>query len=528
MEIDANIPLAVKPPVIDSPLKTMSDIYTVKNQAEELKGRQLLNTQRDQENAQRTRAAADDAAIRTELQNSFDPTKGDIDYQGAINRLHQGGHGTAAIKLADDFSKRQQQHAATSEQELKRHAADLEIGSQVLAGVHKDDDPENDDARWQAAKAHFAGMKDMTPDTAAAIAKMPDDYKSAKPYIDLMVDEGTKTADRIREAHESLRDHMEAVKLGIVKPDPKKGEQEPQEVTENREKVRTLQTSSVGHMLGTATNDQQYQQMLQSFKSQQYPPEILNKFAPVYSPEAVAKAKALTMSEKDYEELGIQRTNAGANVTRANADLKRANDAVGATSKEDQKAYEDARNEYDKGHPISTKAMPQFDPTTHKFIGMGAPTRTPFPSMADWVKNGRQATPAAPQGPPAQIPIQAPMPPQIRTGGAPPPGAMPTPPPPVAAAPPVAPPQAPVAPPAVVSAPPAVAPGLRPMAPPPVMPPPPVARPVAPPVAATPPAAAGGVRIKLPDGPPYNGRTVRFKDKASADAFTKAAGLIAK
>lgn len=509
MPIDPNIPLAVVPPKIESPTQSLAQVYALRESQARLQGTQLENTARQQENDSRTRAAADDAAIKSELQTAYDPATKSIDYQGAINRLHQGGHGTAAIKLADDFSKRQQQKAATDEAELKRHSADLEIGTQVLAGVHNDKDPENDDARWKAAKQHFLGMKDIAPDAAAMISQLPDDYASAKPHVDAMISEGTKMADRIRDAHESLRDHMEAIRLGILRPDPKQGENEPPALVEQREKAEALQVSSVARSLAGARNDAEYQRMLEGFKSQQYSSAVLNKFAPVWSKDAVEKAKALTMSEKDYQELGIQRTNAAANVKRADAAAERAKNTLGTISREDQKAYEDARSEYDKANPTSTKPVPQFDPVTHHLIGMSTPKRLPAPTIDEWMKNGKKmpepTAPTAGRGGPPVIPPVA-VPPPMTAPGAPPAAPVA---PPVAAAAPQAPPM--VTPPAQS---PALGANVRPPAP------------AAPGVPGAPAAQAGGVRVKLPPDKDHpQGRIIRFKDAASANAFAKAAGF---
>lgn len=497
MPIDPNIALATRPPVIDSPVKTMTELYGMQNQREEIKGRQLLNAERDLDNQKKTRDAADDAAIRQELSNSQTGPDGQLDVPGAIDRLHKGGHGTAGMKLTQQWTDHLQKQAATSEAEIKRHSADLEMGARLFAGV-------KDDETLATAK-QMLGSGALGPDSAKIVDGLPDTYAEAKPKIDLLLEAGNKMADKLRAAQDSIKDHQYALEHGMIKPDATKGEQEPPSVTESREKANVLMTSSVGRMLATTDNDAEYQQQLKAFKSQGYPADILNKFDTVWSPKAVQKAKSLTMTPKESEDLRLEgrRVSTGEKNAETSAQREKRESETGPRPDpwhaNDMQEYNAARSEFDKTQPpASQKVQVGIDPTTGKTKAMPVKRGT-FDTFEDWRRKvkGRDASGKPLEGPAAPS-VAAPAP------SAPPAGVAPTPPP-----------QSP-----------SLGANVRPQAPGAPTPPPQAQPPAGTVPQAKVPPAVGGVRVKLPPDKDHpQGRVVRFKDKASADAFAKAAGF---
>lgn len=468
MPIDPNIPLAVKPVQIDSPLQTMGNLYKVQREGVNLDQDRLENERKRIDNAKLTREAADEAAIRTELSNAKTGPDGQLDVPGAIQNLHKNGFGTAGMKLTKEWTDHLQKQAATAKSQIEGHTADLDLGARLWAGV-------KDDASLAAAKKAAPAV--MGPDSAKLLDGLPDDYASAKPQIDALLEAGNKMGDKLRAAHEAVTEHQYALEHGLVAPDPAKGETQPPAVAEQREKVDALQTSSVGKMLMHASNDAEYQSQLAAFKQQGYPASVLNKFDTVWSPKAVAKAKSLTMTPKEAEELRIQ----GQNANTASAREKREASAPGKddpTFTHDMEEYKAELSRYNRTQPregdIDTNA-PAGQETQH----YKAPA-----SFTDWRKSGKGSLVAAP--PPA-------TPPQGR--GAPPISLAPPQPPPAAAAPPVP-----------------AAPATQ--------------LPTTPPAAPAAPAAAGGqgfiLTVNQAGKPP---RHFKFKSEADRDKFAKDAGL---
>lgn len=493
MPIDPSISLAVKPPQIDSPIKTMEGLYSLQNQQEELKGRKLLNADRDLDNQKKTREAADDAAIRQELANAKATDTGELDVPGAIARLHKGGHGTAGLKLTKQWGDHLREQAQTSKSEIERHQADLEMGARLWAGV-------KDDATLAAAKRAAPAV--MGPDSTKMMEGLPDSYAAAKAQIDSLLEAGNKMADKLKAAHESVTERQYALEHGLVDPDPAKGERVSPDVLEKREKANALMTSSVGKMLSQTDNDTEYQQQLKAFKSQGYPVDILNKFDTVWSKRAVERAKALTMTPEEIEKLRIENKNADTSARNAETSAARekreseTGPKVDPLHSNDMQEYNAARQEYDKNNPTSTKAVTLVDDPANpgKLKAVPTPKRKEFDSFEAWrlkVKK-RDASGKLVAGTPAPEPVQG------------------------ASVAPTPPPQSP-----------SLGSNVKPTAPAAAATPPRASVPQA-----TVPPPVGGVRVQLPPDPKDpahpNGRIVKFKTKADADAFAKAAGYTFK
>lgn len=474
MPIDANIPLAVKPVQIDSPVKTMTDLYALQHQQALTEGQRLDNTQRQQENAKRTQDAAEAAATQSALKNAVRPD-GSLDVTSAIQELHRTGHGKAGMALTDEWGKHLKVQADTAEAQIKKHMADAEMGSRIVSGA-------TDDASWQAAKAMLLNTPDLAPESAATLKNTPDDYASAKPFIDALQRQGTSMQEQLKSHAESVKEHRDAVVKGLLKPDVSSGEQEPPALTKQREEAKQLATSSLGRMLMHTTNDQQYQQILQGAKGT-YPIEVINQFAPMWSAKAVKDAEAATMTSAQAGGLDVRRREAAV----AEAREKREASAPGKddpTFTHDMEEYRTALSVYNRTQPregdFDTNA-PAGQETQHY--------KAPI-SIEDWRKGGKG--PLVPAKPKSVAPDLA------QGRGAPPISLAPPQPPPAATAPPAAP---------------------VPTVPTPQLP-------TTPPAAPAAPAAAGGqgfiLTVNQAGKPP---RHFKFKSEADRDKFAKDAGL---
>lgn len=471
-ELDPNIPLAAKMPQINSPVQTMGEMYKLQQDKNIVQGQQLENKQRQLDLDQRTKDAADEAALREELKNAQQPD-GSYDVGGAVNRLMKLGHGQAALKLQSTWTDHQMKQTQLSEAQLKEHAAELDMMANMLYGV-------KDDGTWQVAKKNLLSQK-IAPNEANMIQGLPDDYASAKPYIEHLIQAGSTMKEKVDASNRSLQQHMTALRLGIVAPNVAAGERESPDVSKKRLQAEALQTSSMAEMLAQTKNDQEYQQQLKSFQSQQYPKEIINKFMPTWSPDAVKRAENMRLSAKDalsmhmrLEELGLKRESLEFRKDQRN----------NLTLAQMYQAYDRDRREHDRMQPGPLDTYEKGDTLpAGKRVG-DQRVREPFMTRAEYLKehfgideNGNDVddteTPAskapvvAPGGPPPPV---APPPPPAARGPvarptAPPPGIVAPPPPQMSVPPPGAAAPVVVAQPSVVAAPPPVMPA-RPIAPP--------------------------------------------------------------
>lgn len=447
MELDTNIPLRVQQPQIASPAQTLGEVYKLQSDRNVLKEQDLQISAMEQQNKDRVKSAADEAAIREELKNSQQPD-GSYDIKGVMSRLMKNGFGPAAVKFGDAWTEHQTKQTRLAEEQLKQHAAELDMAANMLYGVR-------DDNTWQVAKRSLTSSK-LAPEAAEIVKGIPDDYESAKPFIEHIIAAGSTMKEKLDASYKSLQLHLAAVRNGSQKANPEAGEQEPPGLAKTRLQNEKLETASVAEMLATTKNDQEYQQQIQAFKHQGYSTDVLNKFDTVWSKGAVDKAKGLQISSKDalsmqirLQELGIREQN------RTDRLAARTSLSLAQMYTE----YDRDRRAWDKSQPEKWEVYRQGDniPAGKK---VGDWKGEPFQKRDEYLKThfgvdeqGREADtdedndqPSTP--PPAALPK---------------PGA-PTPPPPKAVAPPPLTPVAPPRPVAVQAPPPAAA------APPPAMP----------------------------------------------------------
>lgn len=399
MPIDPSIPLAGKMPLINSPAQTLGQIYTMRNQ--QLQGDRLKqeNVALDQENQARTRAAGDDAAMRSAFsQYAADPDQ-------AVDHLYKSGNAGAAMKAQGLILAHRKEMASTAKQQLDATKAAFDVQSSLLEGA-------KDEASYQMVRGVMKKL--VPPDQADAIDKiLPPNYdptavETAKTMLTDKAHQLTAHKNSVEEAQWALTHGM---------PD-KDGNYTPEAIK--------AWTSVAGNFLKDAKTQQEWDDGIKALKMQRgVPPMVLNKFDTVFDPKTSAKkAGAMTLTENESESLGIRKAAEEGTQKYRDRELAlrqrevtlRENEAKALKpSKEDpyfthdMEKYRTFLRTYDKTQPKEGDANMNAQPGGDQTLHYTAP-----PSFDDWRKtNGRPPTAGAPGAPGAAAPPAAGGPPAI-------------------------------------------------------------------------------------------------------------------
>lgn len=475
--------------MVQTPAQALGDVY--KARTEQLQGNRLglENTQLQQENDVRTRAAADDAAMRT----SFAQHPDDLD--AAVKDLMRTAP-SAGMKAQTLLLNHRKEQAATSSQQSDAVRKRMDITSAVLANADKDE------SSYQASRdaiLKLAGSAGADP-IGTMLPEQWDPEKSPA-LVQGMRQRLTDMAMQQKDHHEAVQEAQWWYEHG--QPDAK-GNYDAKSIQ--------VAASVAGKFMKVAKNQQEWDQTLKELRMQQgIPAIVLNRFPTVFDPKTSPQlAERMELTEDQIETLGIRDR-------EATAREKAAGNST-SLSRLQETQYNSDRAAHDRGQPRAGTQRITPD-------GIIDNTRVPFMSREEWLRQHQPqvAVPPMPAGsaPPTVGPPMSAVPP----GGNPPQ-------PPPSATPPMANPSAaaepamPVGPtPDQIRAFAAANPSGGSAPPPAAAPPPPVgAPPVAPaaPGNVAPPAAGRGtVQILGKTALRYGGKLYNFPTPAARDKWLK-------
>lgn len=399
MPIDPNIPLAGKAPLINSPAQTLGQVYAMRNQ--QLTGQRLQqeNVALDQENQARTRAAGDDAAMRSAFsQYAADPDQ-------AVDHLFKSGNASAAMKAQGLILAHRKEMATTAKQQLDATKAAFDIQSSLLEGA-------KDETSYQMVRGVMKKL--VPPDQSDAIDKiLPQNYDPAA--VETAKTMLTDKAHQLTAHKNSVEEAQWALTHGM--PD-KDGNYTPEAIK--------AWTSVAGNFLKDAKTQQEWSSGLEALRQQRGVPKmVLNKFDTVFDPKTSAqKAGNMTMTQDELENLGIRRTTEEDRKSYQNRELAlrqrevtlRENEAKALKpAKEDpyfthdMEKYRTFLQTYNKTQPKEGDINPNAQSGGDSSLHYTAP-----PSFDDWRKtNGRPPSIGAPGPGAAAAPPAAGGPPPI-------------------------------------------------------------------------------------------------------------------
>lgn len=400
MPIDPNIPLAGKAALINSPAQTLGQVYAMRNQ--QLQGQRLKqeNDALDLENQARTRAAGDDAAMRSAFsQYASDPDQ-------AVDHLFKSGNAGAAMKAQGLILAHRKESASTAKQQLDATKAAFDVQSSLLEGA-------KDEASYQMVRGVMKKL--VPPEQADAIDKiLPPNYDPAA--VENAKSMLTDKAHQLTAHKNSVEEAQWALTHGM--PD-KDGNYTPESIK--------AWTSVAGNFLKDAKDQKEWTAGLEALRQQRGVPKmVLNKFDTVFDPKTSAqKAGNMTMTQEELEGLGIRRTTEEDRKSYQNRELAlrqrevtlRENEAKALKpSKEDpyfthdMEKYRTFLQTYNKSQPKEGDINPNAKSGEDSSLHYTAP-----PSFDDWRKtNGRPPAVGAPgPGAAAAAPPAAGGPPPI-------------------------------------------------------------------------------------------------------------------
>lgn len=298
------------------------------------------------------RADEDDDATREALQMYQRP-------EDAIEHLRKAGRYRAVAALSQYTHAERKAQFDEEDAALKSHQARFEQGTSMLDTV-------TDDKTLGLIRPQMLKMMAPTLGEEATANLIPSSYGDGK-WKEPLIKAGTSRALQIQQKRDNLAQLGVAHGLGLVKtsefrnamglPDDK----DIAEWSQNALKAQDQYREILGRELKEATNDGQYQTIMEAAVEHGYPEVVIKGFPPTWSEANAPRAGRLGMTVYEQE-------NAAANQTRAEATADR-EDRLGRggtvtearkIAEEERRETEDAATEtfaqeaFKKAHPLGT------------------------------------------------------------------------------------------------------------------------------------------------------------------------------
>lgn len=299
MPTDAQIPLMVKSPEIQSPVDSFGKLLTLRHMIDSSKLNQAHLEAYGLENEARRRSMGADKAMADLLSQNMKPGPDGTptpDYDAAIAGLVKQGYGNKAVELGDKIrAQRTAQLANEKAQDDIAKQKGTQI-SQALQGVEAGTPDPSDpsltpaqraaslatrEARHQVVKQDLIQRKLITDPS-----KFPAHYADDPTFYPTQIGNWT-TTEQVYQKRNSDREF--AQKLDEFK--YKKAENVPKDLQE--------WGKTFGQYVGAAKNKDQYAAGLQAMKDKGAPQELLSRFSPEFSTDMTDLANSLGMTSQE-------------------------------------------------------------------------------------------------------------------------------------------------------------------------------------------------------------------------------------
>lgn len=346
MPLDPNILLGVRPPQIESPMTTLSQILQMRTMQDEQKRRDQQDQIATLQVQDLERQQSEEAAYRDATKKNTDLKTGDTDWMGVERELLGKGLIDSAKKARaehDTIIKNQNADAKAANEDLKERLALAKPQFQAALDVYDPDDPGTLPKAQALYETALARAKDVFSNTTTVngqptkaptpmstwLDQMPKQFDPA--YVNQLLDAGEKVDDVIKRQNWAL-DRLD--KAADIK---SKGA-----------KATTEQRQALASALAATHSQKEWDQILQHAPSQRIPQDIIDEFPKEWSKDSVDEASQKSMMPKDWmaaqdrsQRITDQEAVADANAAarRASLDLayERLKNAQGKASADDPK-----------------------------------------------------------------------------------------------------------------------------------------------------------------------------------------------
>jgi hypothetical protein len=279
-QLDPRIATSIATPSSVSPFKTLGQLATLREQED-------VNRQRGLLNEQRRRDLDDDAAMRDVLSRTHN-------VDDAIDELYHQGRAQAAGYLSKQVYEQRKSAADQTKEQLAANKQRIDMATQVLQTV-------NDQKSLDTARA---AIRPLIGDDL--FQYVPAEYGDGS-GVKQVVGWGTTRAEFLRQQNDAIDHAFKAVDISL------QAARDADQRQKNKDDAAQYWTKAASVALSNTRNQGEwdnYQRIAVGFGA---PAPIIAQFGPQWSPDAVAHAKKLGMTQAE--------TDSAANAKR-NTDLR--------------------------------------------------------------------------------------------------------------------------------------------------------------------------------------------------------------